>query len=109
MKNYGFFFLIFLLSCANNVKVESPIIPKDAMIAIMADLAISDAMVENEMLPNNKLIYQKKLSYYESIFKKHQYTSDDFYQSYKIYSQDLQAFSLMYDEVTEEINKIELK
>lgn len=78
------------------------------MILIIADLATADAMIELEALPTNKIIYQKKMSFYKSIFEKHQISQEEFEQSFIVYSSDLIAFDLMYDKVLEELSLREL-
>ena len=79
------------------------------MIQIMVDLAVSDAMVENELLGTNQLIYQKKLGFYEDIFGKYGYCSEEVAQSFEIYSQDLLELDAMYDVVLEELSKQEIE
>lgn len=102
---------MFLCSCGEWQEKSDvpPSIGESEMIKIMVDLAISDAMVEVEMLETNKLIYQKKLSFYASIFEKHGFTENEFISSYEIYSEDLTHLSAMCDSVltiisTKEIN-----
>lgn len=111
MKNILIFLLLNGFIACQSAKQETTIanIPEDEMIAIMVDLAVSDAMVDHELLPTNKLIYQKKLTFYASIFEKHGYTYDEFEEAFLIYSQDLVHLSEMYDEVLEELSKKEIE
>ncbi len=105
-----FFLFTALAACqtAEQARTEA-IIPEDEMIAIMVDLSMSDAKVEHELLPTNKLIYQKKLTFYKSVFEKHGYTAEEFEEAYLIYGQDLSHLSEMYDKVLEELSKIEIE
>ena len=111
MNKLIFFFLLLAFSCDSGDKEtgEIPVIPKDEMIAIMVDLAVSDAMVENELLQTNQLIYQKKLGFYKDIFEKYGYTQEEVISSYEIYSQDLEELNAMYDLVLETLSKQEIE
>lgn len=109
MKKLAFFFLVFFVACtAQQEEVQIPLIPEDQMILLIADLATADAMVELEALPTNKIIYQKKMSFYKGIFEKHEVSQEEFEQSFLVYSRDLVAFDLMYDKVLEELSLREL-
>lgn len=105
------FFLVLSLSCESGKqeRAENPSVPKEVMIEIMVDLSISAALVENELLGSNQLIYQKKLGFYDDIFKKYGFTSDQVATSFKIYSEDLVALDAMYDVVLEKLSKQEIE
>jgi hypothetical protein len=105
------FFLLFAISCESGEtkRIETPPIPKDEMIQIMVDLAISAAMVENELLGTNPLIYQKKLGFYDDIFGKYGYSSEEVTLSFELYSENLLELDAMYDVVIEELSKQEIE
>ena len=105
-------FLLFLSNYACQPNAESspkPELSEEKMVAIMIDLAISDAMIEHELLPTNQLIYQKKLSFYEDVFERHGTSTEKFVKSFKIYSEDLKQMDAMYDRVMEELSEKEIE
>ena len=105
-------FLLFLSIYACQPDSESspkPELSEEKMVAIMIDLAISDAMIEHELLPTNQLIYQKKLSFYEDVFERHGTSTEKFVKSFKIYSEDLKQMDAMYDRVMEELSEKEIE
>lgn len=79
------------------------------MVDIMVDLAISDAMVEHELLPTNQLIYQKKLTFYNNVFEKYGTSAEEFEESYRIYAEDLKHLDQMYDKVLEKLSEKEIE
>lgn len=105
------FFILLPFSCSSGFEknIDAPGISRDEMISILVDLSISAAMVESELLGTNPLIYQKKLGFYEDVFEKHCFTQEEVIRSFEIYSQDLKALDLMYDEVLEKLSKQEIE
>lgn len=106
MKKLIFFLILIISACQNKETevVEQAIIPKDVIIDMIVEFALIDASVESDMLKGNKEIYKKKLSYYDCVFDNYGYSEKDFKESYIIYSNDLIAFELMYDQVLEKIS-----
>ncbi len=105
-------FSILLLSACGGWQEKSevpPTIDKATMINMMVDLAMSDAMVETEMLETNKLIYQKKLTFYSNVLDNYGYSEEDYTSSYEIYAEDLPQLSEMYDSVLMKISKKEIE
>lgn len=105
-------FLLYILIYACQPGPENtpkPELSEEKMVAIMIDLAISDAMIEHELLPTNQLIYQKKLSFYEDVFERHGTSTEKFVQSFEMYSLDLKQMDAMYDRVMEELSEKEIE
>lgn len=120
-----FTFLVALSSCGDKgevskVAVEEPadLIPQEQMILVIADIHLLEAALQIhtphgpsrtpfsispvEEAPVALPTDQKPLPYYD-VFKKYNYTHDQYERSLKWYAMDPQLYGEMYDEVINEL------
>jgi|GEM_PF-4964484 len=88
-----------LLSCKKN-KIQPPenLIPRDKMVRIIAEIQFTDAVLitaENQRKINNSEIPE----YYSDLLHRFEITKEQFYSSLFFYSQDLEEFAKIYDDV----------
>ena len=95
-------FTFVLSSCFSN---DIEIIPKQEFITILTELHIADAILTEKSLYDRKLKDSTK-SYYNYILIKHNMSRERFDNNLIYYAQDLEDFTLMYNEV---IANIKLK
>jgi len=90
------FFFVFLIlngGCQENKGV--PIIKKDKMVEILTDIHLTQAVVEQEILPQGV----KKEYYYCSIFERHGVTEELFDSAIGWYAANMDVFEKVYAEV----------
>ena len=100
-----FLSLITLVSC-NTVETEereSQLIPRDSMIMLMVDIHITDAVLIQAV--NHRKIQPNQVPfYYTDLLKKHNVSKRRFESSLHYYSDDLEVFNKIYDEIMAELN-----
>lgn len=90
---------IYISACK---KAEQPIIPKEKMIEILADIHISEAALANTSPGTKDSIAGVYLT---QILKIHHVARKDFDQSLKIYNHDPLTLEPMYDEVLKDLDE----
>jgi len=108
-RKYLFILILFIfISCGKFSfrKKSSFIIPKDKLIPILVDLHLSDAVLNS---PNIKSLYNKQYAevYYDQVFELHGYTRAQFDTTIKFYSVKPSKLENIYDDVIEELSKLE--
>jgi hypothetical protein len=91
----------FLVSC--NKSNEAKLVEKEALINILTDLHIADALFADKGLYDGKLKDSTK-SYYNYILKKYDISRADFEHSLDYYSGNPKEYLLIYDEIIARIN-----
>lgn len=91
---------ILLISC--NSDHNSDIIPREEFINLLTELHIADAVLTEKGLYDRKLKDSTE-SYYNYILVKHNMSRNKFDQSLMYYAHDMEDFSLIYDQVVENI------
>jgi hypothetical protein len=90
------FFLVALIpiaGCQNNR--ETPVIERNKMVEILTDIHLTQAIVEQEPLPQGA----KKEYYYCSIFERHGVTEELFDSAIGWYSANMDVFEKVYIDV----------
>lgn len=109
----SFVFLAFLMSC-NNISQTAdqqstvPIIPKEKMIVILADVQITEAYID-DLRKSGHPTKDSSILYFEKVFKKHDITPNDFEQSLLFYKGDLEGMDEMYKKVVTRLNELKAK
>lgn len=102
MKKNMFFLLIPLVLFACKQEDENQdLIPRRKFIEVLVDVHIADALLPSFHLFDTKLKTDSlpNLSYYNSIFKKHNITKADFVRTYHHYSERPKELLSIYDKV----------
>ena len=105
MRKWLFCFLLAFtfLSCSR--KDKDNIIPRRDLIALLADIHITDAMAMNNML-NEQFGGLDSTLLYQTVFEKHGYTKDEFIRTLRYYSSDTEKLIGIYDDVFTEVSKL---
>ena len=93
---YIFFFAFLVLTGGCHVNRGTPVIKKNKMIEILADIHLTQAVLDQEsMLPQGA----KKEHYYCSIFERHGVTEELFDSAVAWYATNMEVFEQVYAEV----------
>jgi len=99
---------IILASCSteNKQKKEAAVIPKGKMIPLLVDIHLADAAisVNRRKQPSGK---EPVKQIYVSVLNKHGFTREQFDKSIDFYSQNIEEYVKIYDEVIIELSKLE--
>jgi hypothetical protein len=89
-------------SCANNNKVPEDIIPKVKMEKVMWDMVQADRFVNNFLPKRGDTTYNDTAVFkvYESVFRVHNITRDEFLKSYKFYLSRPDITRVMFDSIS---------
>ncbi len=88
-----FFFLFLNAGCREDR--GTPAIKQDKMVEILTDIHLTQAIVEQEILPKDT----KKEDYYCNIFERHQVTEELFDSAVVWYATNMDIFEKVYVEV----------
>lgn len=94
--------LVALSACNNNENTK--IIDKEQFVEILADLHITDAILAEKAWYDAKLRDSTR-SYYNYVLKKHHISRAQFDKTLDYYSNNLEEYSLMYEQVAELIKQ----
>ncbi|MEG0915612.1 MAG: DUF4296 domain-containing protein [Myroides sp.] len=99
MKNLvSIFFLIILVGCSNTEKAE---IPQEKMVDVLYDLTVSSSA---RSTANRRDTVQYVVDY-KQILKKHGIDSLKFIKAQKVYQQDPDVYTVIYDSVQKRLQK----
>ena len=101
---YLFFLTVIVLSCSS---AKRKIIPKDDMIDILKEVHLTEAVFSVTRIRDSKFGFTDSLNIYDSIVISHGYTPAMYDSTIKYYSYHIEEFEEMYDEVIEELNRLE--
>ena len=94
-----------IISCNNNDKPDD-LIPKNEMIEIMSDINLAEGALKiYQIYPDSIRKYAPV--YYETVYKKHKVSSQQYKNSYNYYYQNPEEMGKMMDKVSEELSKKE--
>ena len=99
---------ITLTSCSKKEeKIPKNILSKEKMIAVMVDVQMAEASIQNRSLSitdSTKLI---AAGYYKNLFEKNKITEQQFRESFLYYSHHLDLLNKIYEEVIYEMSKMQ--
>ena len=95
---FVFFTFLSLFSCA--IDKGKPIIPEDKMVAILTDYYLTQATVNDYILPRN----ENRIMYYCGVLERHGVTEAEFDSAVTWYTQNFDVYEKIYDEV---LNKLD--
>ncbi len=96
--------ILFSCSPGNVTSPDSTIIPRDSMVQLMAEIHLADAILINAV--NHRKIQVNQIpAYYSDILQRYNITKTRFDVSLRFYSDDLEKFDKMYDEILSLLNK----
>jgi hypothetical protein len=80
------------------------VLPRDKMVAVMADVQIAEASI---MFQNNKgnIVENRAKDYYRFVFDKHRITEKQFRESFSYYASKPELMEKLYESVINEISK----
>lgn len=106
MKKIVFIIIVVLIySCTNEIKTPEYIIPHDKMVKIIGDIHIIDGL----FTVNNvrRKFAKDSIDYYNAIFTNYGYTRSDFDTSINFYSNNIDDYDKIYEEVLNRLNEME--
>ena len=106
-KVYIYIIFIVFISCGGEVDIPKDVLSPEKMSAIMTDIHLAEGAVVHS--PDIRLEpRQRAVDYYAAIYKKHRVDSVVFRKSFEFYAKHPQHFSGVYDQVLENLNKLQL-
>lgn len=103
------FYLVLFFSCkVEQTEIPANIIPKDTMIAILVDINLLEAVMEEGKIATDSLD-KAMYNHYSSIFYAHNISKENFYKSYHFYIQHPHLLDEIYNEVINQLNLLESK
>ncbi|NOQ25938.1 MAG: DUF4296 domain-containing protein [Bacteroidales bacterium] len=106
MKKTVFIIIVVLVSsCTKEIKTPEYVIPHDKMVSIIGDMHIIDGL----FTVNNvrRKFTKDSIDYYNAIFTNHGYTRSDFDTSINFYSNNIDEYDKIYEEVLNRLNEME--
>ena len=97
--------LLVFVACNSTETLSSDekLIPRDSMVMLMVDIHITDAILIQAV--NHRKIQPNQIpSYYSDLLKTHNVSKLRFDNSLQHYSDDLEVFSEMYDNIMAELS-----
>lgn len=107
MKSIQFkslFILLCLSVFVECTRIPEEVIPPEKMIGILADIHLTEAIVNQEQL-KFKLQMDSLSGYYEYVYKKHNFTKETFRQSLTFYSKHPELLHEIYPQVIANLQK----
>lgn len=102
-----YIFIFFFVSCGGEVDIPEDVLSPEKMAAMMTDIHLAEGAVVHA--PDIRFEpRQRAVDYYAAIYKKHQVDSAVFRKSFEFYAKHPQHFSGVYDQVLENLNKLQL-
>ena len=99
---------LFFACKPNNATVPpSTIIPRDSMVAILIDIHLAEAMIQNIRRDRDTTRDATIQDYYQTIFKQHQISEEQFKEAFIYYSKDIEQFDAMYEDMQIRLSKME--
>lgn len=97
--------VVFIFSCSKEVKIPEYVIPHDKMVNIIADIHILDGL----FTVNNvrRKFAKDSIDYYNAVFTNYGYTRSDFDTSINFYSNNIDEYDKIYEEVLNRLNEME--
>lgn len=100
-------------SCSNSSQQEEkentfPIIPKNKIIVILADIQITEAYID-DLRKTGIQTRDSSMIYFEKVFKKHDITPSEFERSLLYYKKELNNMNDMYTDVITRLNELKAK
>ena len=99
------FFLLIFASCDKDKKEH--IIPKDDFEELLVDIHLMDGLTRQHSLRNKLVEENDSLNYYDAILRSHNYTRSQFDSTMVYYTEKLNEFDEIYENVLSELNRIE--
>jgi hypothetical protein len=109
-KLTGIFFLILLMaSCSpagenQSQKVPSDLIQPDAMTAVIVDIQIAEAILQ-EQRRTGQLTDDHAVNYLTEVFEKHNTTKEKFTESVRFYEKNLELYQKIYEDVLTQLTQ----
>lgn len=97
---FVFFTFLSLFSCA--IDKGKPIIPEDKMVAILTDYYLTQATVNDYILPRN----ENRIMYYCGVLERHGVTEAEFDSAVTWYTQNFDVYEKIYDEVLNNLGTV---
>jgi len=104
-RAYYLIIIVLFLSCNNN-NGDKPLkaIPEKQFVSVLVDIHIADAGLNVVNLKKNYANFNAD-DYYDHVLKKHNVTKEQFNETIKYYSFNLNDFDRIYDQVISELSK----
>jgi len=111
MKNIIIFIAIGLLISCSNKKVPEYVIPHNDMVEIIVDMHLADALFSvtniRRDLVKQEITRNDTVDYYDEIFYHYGYTRKDFDTSVYYYSEHINEYDDIYQEVLNRLNEMD--
>ncbi len=108
MQKFNFFLgiILFFVQCKEYSRTEPPknLIPKDSFIVLLAEIHKTDAMMTFRQMNDNQLP-DKKISFYNSVFKKFHISRNTFDSNFRYYAANPVEMKILYGKVIQHLTK----
>jgi hypothetical protein len=104
-KNVFIIIVILICSCSKEIKTPEYVIPHDKMVSIIGDMHIIDGLFTVNTVRRNFI--KDSIDYYNAIFTNYGYTRSDFDTSINFYSNNIDEYDKIYEEVLNRLNEME--
>lgn len=106
MKKIAFVITIVLIfSCNQEFKTPEYVIPQNEMVNIITDIHIIDGLFTVNKV--RRKFAKDSIEYYNAVFTNYGYTRSDFDTSVNFYSEKIDEYDKIYEEVLNRLNEME--
>ncbi|MCK5028042.1 MAG: DUF4296 domain-containing protein [Bacteroidales bacterium] len=106
MKKTLILLIVFSLFSCNKNKQPEYVIPFDDMVDIIVEIHITDGLLASNKV-RRSLVKMDTTNYYDALLNNYNYKRHDFDTSLYYYSKNIDQYDLIYDEVLNQLSKIE--
>ncbi len=99
---------LFLFSCDSGNKTPDYVISHDDMVNIIIDIHLTDGLLTHNKV-RRQLAKKDTLNYYDAILNNYGYSRADFDTSVYFYSENINEYDKIYDEVLNSLGEMETK
>ena len=98
-----------LFACKPKTATVNPsnIIQRDSMVAILIDIHLAESMIQNIRRDRDTTHNATIQDYYQTIFKQHQISEEQFKEAFIYYSKNIEQFDAIYEDMQIRLSKME--
>lgn len=101
----GVLLLFIFWSCGSSSTMDAPKLSEEKMVTVLMDIHYMEGALQSMQKEEKDSLAE---IYYYHIFKKHNISEDDFYDSFDYYTQDPKTLENIYDSTTLKLNALQI-
>lgn len=109
MKKLLVLSFVFFSCSSPEVSIPSTVIPRDSMVAILADIHLIEATIQIKGLGRFDTLKAEAYGRFRYLFEKYHITNSRFKESLEYYRSEPEYFHLMYDDVLTRLSEEQAK